>query len=90
MKTMEQLERAYQKEMEMSQKHKKNAEDIKKQMEHMQGKAISQRVNALNMNGAEYDKFMKLLSGGKKSVMEAAEFVLKTSESEKGGEKLET
>ena len=88
MKTMEQLEKAYYKELEMSQKHKKNAEDIKKQMEHMQGKAISQKVNALNMNGTEYDKFMRLLAGGKKTVMEAAELVLK--ESEKGGEKLET
>ncbi len=84
---MEQLEKAYQRELELSQKHKKAAEDIKKQMELQQGKAISQRVNAMNMNGAEYDRFMKLLAGGKKSVLEAAEIVLKA---EKGGEKLET
>lgn len=81
---MEQLEKAYQKELELSQKHKKAADDIKKQMEYMQGKAISQKINAMNMNGAEYDRFMRLLAGGKKSVLEAAEHVLK--ESEKGGE----
>ncbi|MDE6388335.1 MAG: hypothetical protein K2L82_11090 [Lachnospiraceae bacterium] len=88
MKTMEQLEKAYMKELELSEKHKKAAMDIKKQMELQQGKAITQRINAMNMNGAEYDRFMRLLAGGKKSVMEAAELVLK--ESEKGGEKLET
>lgn len=87
MKTMEQLEKAYLKELELSEKHKKAAMDIKKQMEHQQGRAISQRINAMNMTGAEYDRFMKLLAGGKKSVMEAVELVIK--ESEKGGEKLE-
>lgn len=85
MKSMEQLEKAYQKELDLSQKHKKTAEDIKKQMELLQGKAISQKINSMSMNGAEYDRFMKLLEGGKKSVLEAAELVLKKSE--EGGEK---
>lgn len=76
MKSMEQFEKAYQKELELSEKHKKNAADIKKQMELLQGKAISQRVNAMNMNGAEYDRFLQLLAGGKKTVLEAAELVL--------------
>ncbi len=88
MKSMEQLEKAYQKELELSKKHKKTAEDIKKQMELQQGKAVNQMVNAMNMNGAEYDRFMKLLAGGKKTVLEAAEFVLK--QSERGGDILET
>ena len=85
---MEQLEKAYQKEVELSQKHKKAADDIKKQMELQQGKAVNQRINAMNMNGAEYDRFMKFLGGGKKTVLEAAELALQ--ESEKGGEELET
>ncbi len=88
MKSMEQLEKAYQKELELSKKHKKTAEDIKKQMELQQGKAVNQMVNAMNMNGAEYDRFMKLLAGGKKTVLEAAELVLK--QSERGGDILET
>ncbi len=88
MKSMEQLEKAYQKELELSKKHKKTAEDIKKQMELQQGKAVNQMVNAMTMNGAEYDRFMKLLAGGKKTVLEAAELVLK--QSERGGDILET
>ncbi len=88
MKSMEQLEKAYQKELELSKKHKKTAEDIKKQMELQQGKAVNQMVNAMNLNGAEYDRFMKLLAGGKKTVLEAAELVLK--QSERGGDILET
>lgn len=88
MKSMEQLEKAYQRELELSKKHKKAAEDIKKQMELQQGKAVNQMVNAMNMNGAEYDRFMKLLAGGKKTVLEAAELVLK--QSERGGDILET
>ncbi len=88
MKSMEQLEKAYQKELELSRKHKKAAEDIKKQMELQQGKAVNQMVNAMNLNGAEYDRFMKLLAGGKKTVLEAAELVLK--QSERGGDILET
>lgn len=76
MKSMEQLERAYQKELALAEKHKKNAADIKKQMELQQGKMISQKINGMNMSGAEYDRFMRLLASGKKTVLEAAEFVL--------------
>ncbi len=79
MKSMEQLEKMYFKEIELAEKHKKTAADIKKQMELQQGKAISQKINAMNMNGAEYDRFMKLLAGGKKTVLEAAELVLADS-----------
>ncbi len=73
---MEQLEKAYQKELELSKKHKKTAEDIKKQMELQQGKAVNQMVNAMNLNGAEYDRFMKLLAGGKKTVLEATDIII--------------
>lgn len=76
MKSMEQLEKAYQKEMDLSEKHRKNAADIKKQMELQQGKMISQKINSMNMSGAEYDRFMRLLASGKKTVLEAAEIVL--------------
>lgn len=76
MKSMEQLERAYQKELDLAEKHKKNAADLKKQMELQQGKMISQKINGMNMSGAEYDRFMRLLASGKKTVLEAAELVL--------------
>lgn len=89
MKSMEQLERAYQKEVELSEKHKKNAADIKKQMELQQGKEITQRINAMKMSGAEYDKFMRLLSGGKKTVLEAVSLVLPDNPKDEGGDEHE-
>lgn len=76
MKSIEQLEAAYQKELDLSEKHKKAAADIRKQIEHQQGKAIIQSINALNMSASEYDQFNKLLKSGKKSVLEAANQVL--------------
>ena len=76
MKTMEQLEAAYQKELSLAEKHKKAAADIKKQMELLQGKMVIQKINSMNMSGAEYDKFIKLLSSGKKTVLETADLVL--------------
>lgn len=87
MKSMEQLEKSYIKEMELADKHKKNAADIKKQMELQQGKLINQKINSLNMSGMEYDRFMKLLSAGKKTILEAAEIVLGDI-TEKGGDKV--
>lgn len=87
MKSMEQLEKMYAKEIELADKHKRNATDIKKQMELLQGKMIGQKINSLNMNGSEYDKLMKLLSSGKKTVLEAAEIVLEErTKMQKGGE----
>lgn len=85
MKTIEQLEQMYEKEIALSEKHKKAAGDIRKQIETRQGKMITQKINALAMTGAEYDKFYKLLSSGKKTVLEAADQVLGVQE--RGGMK---
>lgn len=83
MKTMEQLEKAYEKEMQLAEKHKKitekhkkNATDYKKQFEQLQLKDVTQRVISLNMSAKEYDDFMKLLKSGKKSVFEAVKLVI--------------
>lgn len=90
MKNMEQLQKAYEKEIKLSEQHKKNAGDIKKQMELLQGKNINQKITSLNMSGAEYDRLMKLLSSGKKTVLEAVELVLgeamMVKDAEEGGE----
>lgn len=85
MKSIEQLEQAYQKEIALSEKHKKTAADIRRQIELQQGKMITQKINALNMTGAEYDTFIRLLSSGKKTVLQAADQALGTQE--KGGAK---
>ena len=91
MKTIEQLEQMYEKEMALSEKHKKTASDIRKQIETKQGRMITQKINALAMTGAEYDKFYKLLSSGKKTVLEAADQVLGVQKGgTKTGEKEET
>ena len=84
MKTMEQLEAAYQKEMSLVDKHKKAAADIKKQMEFQQSKTITAKFNAMNMNGAEYERFIHLLASGKKTVLEAADLALNKNKKEVG------
>lgn len=84
MKNIEKLEQAYQKEMDLSERHKKAAADIKKEMELLQGKLIMQKITSMNMSGAEYDRFIKLLSGGKKTVLDAADQVLEGRQKEKG------
>ena len=76
MKTMEQLEKAYEKEKRLAELHKKNAADCKKQMEQLQLKNVTQTVISLNMSAKEYDDFMKLLKSGKKSVFEAVNLVV--------------
>lgn len=86
MKSMEQLEKKYEKELKLAEQHKKNAADIRKQMDLQMGKAVGQKINSLDMNGAEYDRLMKLLSSGKKSVLEAVELVLGETEEQKGDE----
>ena len=86
MKSMEQLEKKYEKELKLAEQHKKNAADIRKQMDLQMGKAVGQKINSLDMNGAEYDRLMKLLGSGKKSVLEAVELVLGETEEKKGDE----
>lgn len=83
MKNMEQLQKNYEKETKLAEQHKKNAADIKKQMELLQGKNVSQKITSLNMSGAEYDSLMKLLGSGKKNVMEAVNLVLNNRRGEK-------
>lgn len=76
MKTMEQLEKAYEKEKRLTEQHKKNATDLKKQMEQMQGKNINQKVASLKMSAEEFDSFMKLLNSGKKNVLDAVNLII--------------
>lgn len=95
MKSMEQLEKVYEKEMRLSELHKKNAEDVLKQMEYQRQKAFGQKIKALNMNSTECDRLLKLLASGKKTVMEAVEIVLGSASGEpaqkgdEGDEKIE-
>lgn len=86
MKSIAQLEESYKKEMQLAEKHKKAAADIRKQIDLQQGKIITQKINALNMTGAEYDAFIKLLSSGKKTVLQAADQVLEVQG--KGGARI--
>ena len=70
MKTIEQLEKQMEKELALVEKHKKNAADIKKQIEYQKGNLTIKAVNSLNLNGAEMRQFLNLLKD-KKTVMEA-------------------
>lgn len=75
-KSIGQLEKSYEREMELAEKHRQNAADIKKEMELFKGSMINQKTKALNLNGTEYDQFMKLLESNKQNVLEAIELVL--------------
>ena len=76
MKTMEQLEKAYEREKRLAEQHRKNAADYKKQMEQLQFKSVNQKVASLSMSAEEFDAFMKLLNSGKKSVFDAVNLVM--------------
>ena len=64
------------KELALMEKHKKNAADLRKEIDKLKGEMTVSAVNALNLNGAEYSRFMKLLKQDKKSVMEAVDLVI--------------
>ena len=94
MKSIEYYENKLKKELELSEKHKKNAADLKKEIDKLKGKMTMTAVNALNLNGAEYNRLMKLLKQDKKSVMEAIDLVvegenLKNVAEGEGNEKME-
>ena len=76
MKTIEQLEKAYEREKRLAEQHRKNAADYKKQMEQLQFKSVNQKVASLNMSAEEFDAFIKLLNSGKKSVFDAVNLVM--------------
>lgn len=76
MKSFEALQKAYEKEVALAEKHKQNANDIKHEMEVLRGKASNKKINALNFTGQEYDRFLRLLDTNKKTVLEAVELVL--------------
>lgn len=75
MKSIEKLEISYERELELAERHKQNAADIKKEMELLKGSMINQKTKALNLNGAEYDQFVKFLES-KQNVLDAIELVL--------------
>lgn len=90
MKSIEQLEQAYKKELDLMEKHKKAAASIRQQIDHMKGEAMMKSINALNLSGSEYDLVNKLLKSGKKSVLEAVDQVLAGKKEGKGDDKTET
>lgn len=89
MKNLEKLEEHYQKELMLSEKHKKNAEDLKKEIELLKGSQVNQKIKALNINGDEYKKLMYLLDN-KKGLMEAIDLVAGNKGKVKGDDDLDT
>ena len=80
MKSIKSLEEMYGKEVELAKKHKKNAADIRREIELLKGSMINKKANALNLNGAEYDKFIKFLENDKKTVLDAIDLIAETEE----------
>lgn len=76
MKSFEALQKSYEKEIALAEKHKQNAADIKREMDALRGKVSNRKISALNFNGQEYDRFLRLLDADKKTVLEAVDLVL--------------
>jgi len=76
MKSIEYYKKQLQKELDLCEKHKKNAADLRKEIEKLKGKMTMSAVNALNLSAAEYNRLMKLLKQDKKSVLEAIDLVI--------------
>ena len=89
MRSLEKLEEHYQKELSLAQKHKQNAEDLKREIELLKGSMITQKVKSLNINGEEYRKLMDLLND-KRGLMEAIELVSGNAEKVKGDDSIGT
>ena len=51
MKSLEKLEEQYQKELALAQKHKQDAEDLRREIELLKGTMINQKIKALNFSG---------------------------------------
>lgn len=81
MKTIDQLEKQLEKENQLIEKHKRNAADIKKQIEQQKGNLTIKAVNSLNLTGTELKLFLNLLKD-KKTVMEAASLFTEDSQQE--------
>lgn len=89
MKSISFYEKQYRKEMELAEKHKKNAADIRKEMEALKGKLAVSAINALNLSAEEYNSLMTFLKKDKKNICEAIELIIgeKTEEkTEEGAE----
>lgn len=89
MKSISFYEKQYQKEMELVEKHKKNAADIRKTIDTLKGKLTISAMNALNLNSAEYDQLMKFLKQDKKTICEAIDLVVGNNFQKEKGEKNE-
>ena len=81
-KSFDALQKTLEKEMELAEKHKQNAADIKKEIEVLRGNVSYKKINALNFTGEEYDKFIRLLDTDKKTVLEAVDLVLGTMDAD--------
>lgn len=85
MKSIEKLEENYKRELELAEKHRQNAIDIKKEIEFLKGSMINQKARTLNLSSAEYDRFIKMLESGRSTVMEAIELVIGKAPVQIGG-----
>lgn len=72
-KNVQFYEQQLNKELELAEKHKKNAADLKKVIAHMKGEETLAAVNALNLTGSEYSALMKVLKQDKKSFLKVIE-----------------
>lgn len=70
MKNIEKLKERYAKECELEAKHRKNAKDLKKQIELAEGQELRGFINELKLSEKEYITLKKLLKNDRKDFLE--------------------
>lgn len=80
-KKLEKLEELYQKECALAEKHRKNARDIKEQIEEYRGEMVHRAINNLKLSEDDFKWFLSHL-GDKKNIHQVIEELKK----KKGGE----
>ena len=62
------------KERDLAEKHKKEADRLKKEIEYLRNQEIQKSVNKMNLNAEEYSRFIHALND-KESLLEAIEII---------------
>lgn len=75
-------EKQLEKELQLIEKHKRNAADLRKLITRQKGEETVAAVNALNLSSPEHASLMKLLKQDKKAFLKALEAVTREKDND--------
>lgn len=65
MKNLDKLQESYEKELELAQKHKKRADELKQKIDEEKSMLLQKKMRELNLTPEEYEKFIDFVSNKK-------------------------